>query len=333
MSKVLFILKKREIYSEDYYSSVNSGLFNSATFVNDMLIRNGIDSHLVEVVDNNEIDKVVTEHKPDTVIIEALWVVPEKFEILQKLHPNVKWMIRLHSEIPFIANEGVAIQWLKGYKKYENVIVSSNSKVFIDSMEPVLGYNIVYTPNYYQITKPIDKQKDKDFNVGLFGAIRPMKNCLTQAVAAMTYANKHGKKLRLHINTERVEQKGENVLKNIRALFENTPHELVEHKWLKHSEFLQLVSTMDIGLQVSLSETYNIVSADFVNQEIPIITSSEVPFVCPWNQVKVTKDASAIVRQMRHALGMQKPFFIKQNKVLLKLNSEYSEEIWRKLFK
>ena len=328
MSKVLFILKKREIYSEDYYSSVNSGLFNSAMFVNDMLKRNSIDSNLVEVNDNNDIDRVVTEFRPETVIIEALWVVPSKFEVLTKLHPNVKWVIRLHSEIPFLANEGVAIEWLRGYSNYKNVSVSANSRTLIKSMEPILRYRISYTPNYYHVTTSLHKDDDKsrhEIHVGLFGAIRPMKNCLTQAVAAMIYADKHDKKLYLHINTERVEQKGENVLKNMRALFTDTRHELIEHPWLKHDEFVQLVSRMDIGLQVSLTETYNIVSADFVNQRIPIVTSEEVPFVTGFNQVEVTKDALEIVDKMEFALKCD---FTIINKLLLSLDAKKAQEVW-----
>ena len=59
-------------------------------------------------------------------------------------------------------------------------------------------------------------------------------------------------------------------------------------------EFIYLVSKMDIGLQVSLSETYNIVTADFVNQEVPVITSKEIPFVSSFSQVSVTKNAKEI---------------------------------------
>ena len=79
MKKILFILKKRNIYSDGSYSTVDSGLFNSAKFVNEMLQTNDVDSTLVQVVDNNEIDKYCSIHKPDIVIIEAIWVVPSKF--------------------------------------------------------------------------------------------------------------------------------------------------------------------------------------------------------------------------------------------------------------
>ena len=43
MKKVLFILKKRQIYTNTSYSTTSSGLFNSANFVNEMLLSNCID--------------------------------------------------------------------------------------------------------------------------------------------------------------------------------------------------------------------------------------------------------------------------------------------------
>ena len=118
--KVIFILKKRQS-SHTGYASVSSGLLNSARFVSDMLNKNGIESNLVEVQDNNCIDREVSKYRPTHVVIEALWVVPSKFEVLTKLHPNVQWIIRLHSDISFLANEGIAIEWIYEYLKYELV--------------------------------------------------------------------------------------------------------------------------------------------------------------------------------------------------------------------
>lgn len=299
-----------------------------------MLVKNGVESNLVEVVDNNEIDKYVTKYKPETVIIEALWVVPSKFEVLQKLHPKVQWVIRLHSELPFIANEGIAIQWLKQYVNYSNVKISANSKEFISSMEPILQNKFVYLPNYYPLSKPIDKKEScfDVLNVGLFGAIRPMKNCLTQAVAAMIFAERQCKKLNLHINTERVEQKGENTLKNLRALFEGTEHTLVEHKWYSHDDFVKLVATMDIGLQVSLTETYNIVTADFINQKVPVVTSKEISFVNFFSTVNSNKDANKIANKMAFTMKF-KSLFTWLNKLLLQCDSNEAEKIWLEIFK
>jgi len=333
--KILFILKKRTLYGDQGYSTVNSGLYNSATFVHEMLVHNGVKSSLVEVNDNNDIDREVTKYKPDTVIIEALWVVPEKFKILKKLHPNVNWIIRIHSELPFIANEGMSIEWMKEYVKLDKVYVSANSRDFIESMEPILNKDVLYLPNYY----PVNSKNSHNcgakqagvINVGLFGAIRPMKNTLTQAIAAMIYAETYGLKLRLHINTARIEQKGESLLKNIRALFVGTKHELVEHKWHKHSEFIKIVSQMDIGLQVSLSETYNIVTADFISQNIPVVTSEEITFVNPFTTLYSTKNSLEIADKMDIALSFDFPLnFI--NKLLLRFDSYNAKNVWLSLF-
>lgn len=338
-NKILFILKKRNIYSNDIYTTVNSGLFNSAMFVNQMLQDSGVESNLVQVVDNNEIDKYCHQYRPDIVIIEALWVVPEKFEILQKLHPNITWVIRLHSELPFLSNEGIAIEWLKKYVKYDNVHIGSNSKYLIKALTPYLNSNIIYLPNYYKVIyssdetcKYIKNTNSKVLNVGLFGAIRPLKNPLTQAVAAINFADKCNKELHLHINSTRVEQKGEPVIKNIRALFEGTKHKLVEHEWLEHSEFVSLVKSMDICLQVSLTETYNIVAADAVANNVPVVTSVEIPFVNIFNKVFLTKNVKSIERKIKSGLTNRK-IFCTINKLMLWINSSKAKHAWLRFVK
>ena len=91
MSKVLFILKRREDYNSIIHShlGLSTGLFNSANFMNEMLRDAGIESNLEVAIDNNCIDRLVTKHRPTHAIIEALWVVPTKFAVLQRLHPGV----------------------------------------------------------------------------------------------------------------------------------------------------------------------------------------------------------------------------------------------------
>jgi hypothetical protein len=285
--KTLFILKRRCNYGEPSYPiGFTSGLYNSAKFVSDMLEHMGIESKVVEVVDNNSIDGEVASYKPTHVFIEALWVVPSKFEVLQKLHPMVKWVVRIHSNVPFLANEGIAIDWIKGYAKFGNVRVAPNSRLCMDDLRAVIPeHKLVYLPNYYQFEPPtahIGTTDDTTVRIGCFGAIRPLKNQLIQAIAAIRFAATIGKKLEFHINSSRVEQKGCNVLKNLRALFSDTPDRvLVEHKWLPRSEFLAVIGSMDINMQVSFTETFNIVAADSVNEFVPVIVSDSIGFILP----------------------------------------------------
>jgi hypothetical protein len=134
--------------------------------------------------------------------------------------------------------------------------------------------------NYYPIRsfKPLKRIDSEWIDIGCFGAVRPLKNQLIQAMAAMGYANYEGKLLRFHMNVGRVER-GDEEMKTIRALFKGTEHELVEHPWLAHDKFLELVRKMDVGLQVSLSESYNIVAADFVTCGVPIVGSPDIEWL------------------------------------------------------
>lgn len=341
--RVLFVLKLRQTSGGGGYAVLkSSGLFNSATFVNDMLVNNGYDAKLVQVVDNNQIDKHVHTFRPDIVIIEAFWVVPEKFDVLTKLHPKVKWIVRAHSEIPFLANEGSSLGWITEYVKRKNVYVSFNSwqthldfKAYLKAIKSQLAHKLVFLPNYYPVTETMTPAEDfwdrgEVINVGCFGAIRPMKNTLIQAFAAVKFAEQKGLKCRFHINAGRVEQKGDGVLKNLRSFFDglNGKHELVEHGWLERDEFLKLVSTMDIGLQVSFSETFNIVSADFVSQDIPIVTSNEIDWM-PRIFTADPTEVDSIVKVMKRTLFYDRHFvWMELPRRALKRYVKLSEKTW-----
>lgn len=297
MTKVLFICKQGSDSKVEAYGYFRkfSGLFNSARLVSEMLSKNGIESVVETARDNNDIDRLVTKHKPTHCIIEAYWVVPEKFAILSKLHPTVSWIIRIHSEMSFWATEGVAIEWSMKYLDYPNVKLAPNSeRLNIDLITALsvkygsldrFSDKVVYLPNFYppeNRQKSVRKRKkSKDLHVGCFGALRPMKNQLIQAVAAIKYADKVGQKLKFHINGNRVEGGGEPVLKNLRNLFSNANNgfELIEHAWQPHSQFLEVLDKIDIGLQVSFTESFNIVAADMVTMNIPVVTSPEIGWV------------------------------------------------------
>jgi hypothetical protein len=295
--RILIVLKCREQQdtpSPYSYSSRESGLMNSARFVKTMLDEAGLVTKMVEVVDNNCIDREVTLFKPTHVIIEALWVVPSKFEVLTALHPNVQWIIRAHSELPFIANEGIAVGWIRGYLQFPNVSIAANAIDALTDFRTIArateGFDpetadarVIYLPNYYPFTRGAlrifrDAHKH-EVHVGCFGALRPLKNQLIQAVAAIRYAEITGKRLAFHINASRPEQGGNENLKNIRALFENTKHALVEHEWMKHHDFLHLIAQMDLVMQVSMTETFCIVAADAVTMNVPVVVSPEIDWV------------------------------------------------------
>ena len=107
---------------------------------------------------------------------------------------------------------------------------------------------------------------------------------MIQAIAAVRFANEIGKKLNFHVNVSRVEMNGEPVMSNLRSLFQHLypkGHRLVLNIWTPRDEFLGLCGKMDIGLQVSFSETFNIVGADIIGEGVPLVGSIEIPWFDP----------------------------------------------------
>jgi hypothetical protein len=316
--RVLFIVKRKEDYNAvtDSNIGLSTGLYNSCNFVVEMLVAAGVEAKMVVVVDNNDIDREVTAYRPTHAIIEALWVVPPKFTILNKLHPTVQWIIRLHSEVPFIAAEGMAMEWIGEYSAFPSITIAANSDRMLREIRAYLtirnGWDeetaeqkVIDLPNFYPAThvwKTIDKSKDT-IDIGCFGAIRPLKNQLMQALAAVEFADQIGKKLRFHTNSGRIEGVGGPVLRNLRGLFEQLQpvgHEMIEHTWCPHDQFLQLCAQMDIGMQVSFSETFNIVGADLTNVGVPLVTSEELPWIHTFAVADCT-DSEEIVGRLQLA--------------------------------
>lgn len=293
-NKVLFIIKER---LDSYGQTI--GLKNSINFTCLALRAKGYNADWAHVVDQNRIDKEVHCHRPRMAVIEALWVTPAKLQELMRLHRHVTWVIRFHSKIPFFSGEGVAIEWIKSYlalPHQNRLVLSFNNQDTNTDFEQVLESPFRFLPNLYNrpdYSAP-GWQPDGKLHIGCFGAIRPLKNQLIQAMATLVAAKRLAVKLHYHINASRCEQKGEAILKNIINLFAGTRHELVLHGWMKHEDFLRLASKMDIGLQVSYSESFNIVAADFVYSKIPIVVSKEIDWMPNVCQVADPNDMLAI---------------------------------------
>jgi hypothetical protein len=330
--KVLFIVKERKVYGT---KTACYGLVNSCQFVANELVKHGIHAKVVQVVDNNGIDKEVHQFKPTHCFIEAIWVVPSKFEVLAKLHPKVKWNIRIHSMVPFLVSEGMCFDWINDYQKLRtekgiNIHVSCNNKKLHEDLSAVYE-DIGYTPNIYKPEEIVPDNLDFGIvhspdvlNIGCFGALRILKNHCQQACWSIEYANKIGKILYFHVNVSSHETNETSpVLKNLRAIFDGSGHHLVEHTWMPHEDFMALVREMDFGLQLSFTETFNIVAADFVNAGIPVVVSTEISFINPFLTVNPS-DRHAVMKAMNlayngYCLTIWDKFLLeKQNKLATK---------------
>lgn len=331
--RILFICKKNECYGFTTYTRRSSGLFNSTRFIVEGLLKRGVHAKIIEVIDNNCIDREVSaSFKPDIVVIEALWVVPEKFEVLKKLHPTVKWFVHLHSHMPFLALEGIAMDWIIRYAE-NKVGMIANSKESYEALLVILSKKeLIYLPNVYMgVPRRAALWGDDTpiIDVGCFGAVRPLKNQLLQALAAIEFARQKNKYLKFHINASRVETGGDPVLKNLVQLFEGTENaQLVQTHWCEPDEFLTLLRThMDIGMQVSLTETFNVVNADYVTAGVPSVISKEITWGSRLNRA-ADNSVPSIVRAMHRVWNRR--WLVWWNQRLLLRHSKKAQRAWFK---
>jgi hypothetical protein len=275
--KILFLVKITSEYGDAVMPS-KSGLRNSARFVVDAINQfTGVHAVLELCRDGNSIDRFIHHFKPQICIIEAIWVTPAKLRELIAKYPHIRFVVRVHSKTPFLAMEGNAIEWIKEYSK--EAIISFNS-VDIGNDYQQIGIHNTYLPNIYPEVlhlgcNPVERRRNF-YRVGCFGALRPLKNQLAQAVAALMFAEKRHATLHFYINSTRIEQRGDSVLKNMRALFAGTRHKLFEIDWLEHAEFVKVIAKMDVCMQVSFTETFNIVTADCIAAHVPVVVSEEI---------------------------------------------------------
>jgi len=315
--KLLFITKKR---STEYGYLMSSGLLNSARMVIDALKKKyKCECTLVDVIDGNCIEREICKYEPTVVILEAIWCPPYKLNELANKYPDIKFTVRNHSNPTFLAGEGMALTWINEYAYISNYRLSANSVEAVSDFNGI-GIKCLYAPNIYSdllnetphgfsltdfiydlFCKNNKYIKKETLDIACFGAIRPLKNQLLQAMVSIKFANDYKKKLRFHINVGRIEMSGNNFLKNIRAIFADSMHELIEHDWVEHADFLKLIKTIDLGLQCSLSETFNIVFADFVAAGVPCVGSPEIKWSPKYMQANPTC-GSDIYEKMEYLL-------------------------------
>ena len=340
---VLFVLKAQDGSGSDGYSGsyseachygesvLNRGLYFSARYIVDMLNENDVDARLVQVLDGDFIDREIVKYQPTDVVLEALWVTPAKLDELIALHPEISWTVRIHSEIPFLAQESIAIDWINKYFDRGVTVAFNSSRSFNAFRNLYLDDPLVLLPDYFPVQpKQRELACDGALNISCFGSLRVMKNQLNQAVAAIRFGDETGQPIRFHINNcFHGCNTGRSILNNLRQLFESSaPHRLVEHEWLSERDFQSVLSKMDIGMQVSFSESFNIVSAQTANFHIPIVVSDEIVWASGLIKACPTSISEMVAKLKVADSNILGPLAAEHNLRGLKRYSKESEKLW-----
>lgn len=255
-----------------------------------VLRKNGIAADLVGIWPPESLYEVMKKWPTIThVVIEAPWIPTEVMVNLSIMFPAVHWIVRVHSQIGFLQVEPGAVTLMRDLLALQdaslNVQLAANNQQMANLVEELYQGDCLYLGTLYSLAQPRTKlaqeHRHRKLVIGSFGALRLLKNHSTAAAASMHIARRLRRDLEFLINVGREETAGcHDVLPTLRNMFEGLEWaKLIEVPWQSWSDFRRTISYCDLAMQPSLSETFNLVSADAIAEGVPVVGSDAIEWL------------------------------------------------------
>jgi hypothetical protein len=249
------------------------------------LEQQGINVCVYPVRDNIDIvyaiDKYNENHSERLthVVISAPWLSVYDLKNLILNFSDIHFVILSHSNVGFLQADPYGVELFRKYaqlsKEYKNLQVGGNSIRFVEWFATAYKEKAVLLPNLYPVQRVKGKIWDgvSALKIGAFGAIRPEKNFMTAAAAALVIHSILNVPMELHMSTG-----GEGcqsttlpaisqMMNGISDVF------LVKHDWDNWDKFIKLIEKMDLLIQVSYTESFNMITADGISVGVPSVVS------------------------------------------------------------
>jgi hypothetical protein len=235
--------------------------------------------HNVDVVHAIDEYNQTHEHRLTHVVISAPWISVYDMKNLINHFPEIQFVVLSHSNVGFLQADPCGVELYRHYAKlaehHKNFRVGGNCRKFTDWFEAAYRHKCVCLPNIYTTERVRSKVWDgvSPIKIGAFGAIRPEKNFMTAAAGALAIHSALGIPMELHMSTGGDGCKS-TTLPAIKEMTENIPgFKLIRHDWDNWDKFIQLITEMDLLIQVSYTESFNMVTADGVSVGVPTVVS------------------------------------------------------------
>jgi hypothetical protein len=241
-------------------------------------VRHNVDLVTGIYVYNDNHDKPLTH-----VVISAPWLSVYDLTAILTHFPKTQFVVLSHSNVGFLQADPCGVQLIKHYlrltREFENFRFGANNDRLFQWLLEVADGDAVLLPNLYPSanTRPEKHwNKTSPLRIGAFGAVRPEKNFMTAAAAAVLIQKILGVKVELHMS-KGGEGGGERTQQAISQLVAGDKNmTLVRHPWSLWPDFVQLVGQMDLLLQPSYTESFNMVTADGVLMGVPSVVSPAI---------------------------------------------------------
>ncbi len=235
--------------------------------------------HNVDVVTSIDKYNETHKHRLTHVVISAPWISLYDMRNLICHFPEIQFVVLSHSNVGFLQADPCGVELYRHYARlaeiHKNFRVGGNCHRFTDWFEAAYKHRCVCLPNIYPTERVPSKIWDgvSKLKIGAFGAIRPEKNFMTAAAAAVAIQSILGVPTELHMSTGGDGCKS-TTLPAIEEMTENIPDfKLIRHDWDNWDKFIKLVAQMDLLIQVSYTESFNMLTADGISVGVPTVIS------------------------------------------------------------
>lgn len=263
------------------------GLGVSALNTAKVLRENGIHADVWPILNAKDLAARIEKSnpRPSHIVIAAPWIPTLDLQAyLIFRYPDIQFAVTCHSNVGFLAADPSAIKNFREELDLEqgslNFSCAGNSRRFVKFIQSSYERPCIWLPNLYYLTEknPVIRRpwSGGTLRIGSFGAVRPLKNNLSAAAAALEIAEKLHTDVEFHISVGRVEG-GYTVVRAIEAMLINSPRvKLVKDDWFQWPLFRNLIRSMHLLIQPSFSETFNMVTADGASESIPSVVSDAI---------------------------------------------------------
>lgn len=264
------------------------GLGNNALLTAKALKGAGVDCRIEGVWTAAHIRRTLTKYRDTAThaVVEAAFYGYEEAAALAADFPDVEFVYRNHSQVGFLQVEPTAVRWFREYARLQeaslNVRLSANNRRFVDWWAGAYNQRCLYLPNLYPtVDRVVVKKRRAQFRdtlrIGSFGSLRLLKNHATACAGAMLAARGLGCDLEFYMNSNRDENGGRAVVEAVRQMTAGLPWvKFVAVPWQHWVDFRHTVAAMDLCMQPSFTETFNIVTADAAAEGVPSVVSDAI---------------------------------------------------------
>ncbi len=295
----------------------------------------GSGQELLELLDDDRQTATLAHHVAIThVVVSAPWIATAELARMAHKHPDVEFSVLSHSNVGFLQADPRAIALLREGADLErampNFHIAANAESLRDWWQAAYQTPMQLLPNMYpfQSTRNRRTWSGGTLRIGCFCAIRPYKNVLTAAAAALEVGVRlRASDLEFWISGGRTEGGG-TIAEAIHQMYVNVPRaKVVANQWESWPQFLGTVGSMDLLMQPSYTETFNMVTADGISRGVPSVVSESIAWA-PKNW-RASTDSARDLADRAVAL-LHDPGAIEQGMEALIANNEAALREWRR---